>query len=159
MELVTDYTTGENAILATPPTVTIEGTDYRLRRLGMQDTLRIAKIVSIGANAAGMNLASFNDGDAAAYAGQVISCLVGGMPFAENQVLDLFASLLGVSGADIRNPDKFPMGSELLIGEALAQHPDITVFFAKLGGMLTKLLPPAEETDPESETPSDSSAD
>lgn len=163
-EQTMNYTAGEQALMAAPPIITVNGIEYKCRRLGMVDTLRIAKIIAIGAGAVGQNLAAVDLEDAAGLSGQVIQWLVAGMPYAETQVLDLFASLLGVSGTDIRNPDKFPMGSELIIGEALSKHPDIHSFFANLGGLLTTLLPPMpKETlpivDAETPTPGDSSAD
>jgi len=40
--------------------------------------------------------------------------------------------LLGIKNEEIRNPAKFPMGSEVAIIKALVEHVDAKAFFIKL---------------------------
>ena len=127
-----EVTTGMEPIVGEGPTVEIEGVIYRLRRLGMRDTFRIAKIMGIGvASMAGMvNLSRLN----ADMAGMAV---IAAIPYAEDEILDLLASLVGVGEEDIRDPNLFPLGSELKIIDAIAKHQDLQAFFTQLHHLLT----------------------
>src|SRR5690554_6655603 len=48
---MTDPTKGDSPILDPGPIVEIDGTTYPLRRLGVRDTLTLAKVIAIGARA------------------------------------------------------------------------------------------------------------
>ncbi|GAH45462.1 unnamed protein product, partial [marine sediment metagenome] len=54
----------------------------------------------------------------------------------DQQILSLFADVLGVKNEEIRNPDIFPMGSEIDIIKALVEHIDVKAFFTRLTGLL-----------------------
>jgi len=118
-------------LIGDTPTVTIKGKEYRMRRLGMSDTFKLARIIGIGAAGIGKEITSLE-----MTAESAIGLLIVGFPFAEDRILELFASLLGVSDEDIRNPDKFPIGSEVDIIKALVEHIDVKAFFTKLTGLL-----------------------
>ena len=49
---MTDPTKGDAPILDPGPIVEIDGTTYPLRRLGVRDTLTLAKVIAIGARGA-----------------------------------------------------------------------------------------------------------
>lgn len=118
-------------LIGDTPRVTIKGKEYRMRRLGMVDTFKLARIMGIGAAGIGKEISSLE-----MTAESAIGLLIVGFPYAEEKILDLFASLLGVSEEEIRNPDVFPIGSEIEIIKALTGHIDVKAFFTKLTGLL-----------------------
>ena len=67
---------------------------------------------------------------------KIIGLLIVGFPYADQLILSLFADVLGVKIEDIKNPDLFPMGSEVDIVQALIEHIDVKAFFTKLAGLL-----------------------
>lgn len=109
------------------PTVVINGKSYKMRRLGMADTFKLFRIIGIGAAGIGKELSSLDMTPETA-----IALLIVGFPYAADQILDLFASLLGIKPEEIRKPAKFPMGSEVAIIKALVEHVDAKAFFIKL---------------------------
>ena len=114
-------------LIGDTPIVTIKGKEYKMRRLGIADTFKLARIIGIGAAGIGKELATLDmDAETA------IGLLIVGFPYASNQILELFASLLGVKDEEIKNPNMFPMGSEVTIIKALAEHVDAKAFFIKL---------------------------
>ena len=113
------------------PIVIIQGKEYKMRRLGMVDTFKLARIIGIGAAGIGKELTTLEMTPESA-----IGLLIVGFPYADRQILDLFADLLGVDINDIRNPEKFPIGSEIDIIKALVTHVDIKAFFTKLTELL-----------------------
>lgn len=118
-------------LIGDTPTVTIKGKKYKMRRLGMSDTFKLARIIGIGAAGIGKEITSLE-----MTAESAIGLLIVGFPYAEDRILNLFSSLLGVSDEDIRNPDIFPIGSEIDIVKALVEHIDVKAFFTKLTGLL-----------------------
>ena len=118
-------------LIGETPTLTIKGKKYRVRRLGMVDTFRLARIVSIGAAGIGKEMSTLELTPEAA-----IGLLVIGFPYAEKHIIELFASLLDVKEEDMRDPNKFPMGSEIEIAKALINHIDVKAFFTKLPELL-----------------------
>ena len=129
-----EVTTGMEPIVGETPTVEIEGKVYTMRRLGMQDTFRLAKILGVGfARLAGV--ASINKLDLETGALAMIAAI----PYAENDILNLLASIVGASPEDIRNPELFPFGSELDIIEALMEHQDLKAFFTRFERLMDKI--------------------
>jgi len=109
------------------PVVTIGGKEYKMRRLGMADTFKFAQIIGIGAAGIGKELVTLDLTPEA-----VIGLLIVGFPYASDRILDLFAGLLGVKPEEIRDPNIFPIGSEVTIIKALVTHVDAKAFFIKL---------------------------
>ena len=130
-EKLTEVTTGMEPIVGVKPTVEIEGKTYTIRRLGIADTFAIVRIIGIGIKQLGQigGLKSLDQQS-------MVLALVGAIPYAEDEILDLLADLVGVDGADIRNPELFPLGSELAIIEALSKHQDLQAFFTRLQGLM-----------------------
>jgi hypothetical protein len=126
-----EVTTGMEPIVGVKPTVEIEGKTYTIRRLGIADTFAIVRIIGIGIKQLGQigGLKSLDQQS-------MVLALVGAIPYAEDEILDLLADLVGVDGADIRNPELFPLGSEIAIIEALSKHPDLQAFFTRLQGLM-----------------------
>jgi hypothetical protein len=120
--------TGTAALTYEPPSIEIAGVTYKLRRLGILDTLRLAKIVAAGVAGLGREVGSLDTLDP-----QVLGMLIlAGAPFAERQVLEFLGSVIGVEPKDMADPNKFPMGSEVQIVEALVTHEDVRAFFDRL---------------------------
>lgn len=118
-------------LIGDTPVITIKGKEYKMRRLGIVDTFQLARIIGIGAAGLGKEVANLDMTPEAA-----IGLLIVGFPFASKEILDLFASLLGVKPEEIRNPDLFPMGSEVDIIKALINHIDVMAFFDKLAELI-----------------------
>lgn len=120
--------TGTAALTYEPPVIEIAGVQYKLRRLGILDTLRLAKILAAGVAGLGKEIGSLDTLDP-----QVLGMLIlAGAPFAERQVLEFLGSVIGVSWEDMRDPNRFPMGTEVQIIEALVEHEDVRAFFERL---------------------------
>jgi len=118
-------------LIGDTPTVTIKGKEYKMRRLGMADTFKLARIIAIGAGGIGKEINSLD-----ITAETAIGLLIVGFPYADQQILNLFADVLGVKNEEIRNPDIFPMGSEIDLIKALVEHIDVKAFFLKLTELL-----------------------
>ena len=120
-------------LIGETPVVVIAGKEYKMRRLGMADTFKLARVIAMGAAGLGTEISKVKMD-----AESVIGLLVIGFPYASDLVMELFASVLGVKVEDVKNPNLFPMGSEIEIIQALVGHIDVKAFFTKLTG-LTKM--------------------
>ena len=118
-------------LIGDTPIVTIKDKEYKMRRLGIADTFKLARIIGIGAAGIGKEIVALDMTPETA-----IGLLIVGFPFAADQILELFASLLGVTSEEIRDPNVFPMGSEVTIIKALVEHIDARAFFTKLGELM-----------------------
>ena len=118
-------------LIADTPTVVIAGKEYKMRRLGVADTFKLAKVLAVGAAGMGKEI-----GGVELNAEMAIGLFIAGFPFAEREIMELFASIIGVKYADILNPSLFPMGSEIDIIQAMVGHVDVKVFFGKVVGLL-----------------------
>lgn len=129
-EKLEEVTTGMKPIVGDTPTVEIEGRTYKLRRLGISDTFAIARILGVGVKQLGnLGIGSLNEQAA-------VLAIIAAIPYAEDEILDLLADIVGVDGSDIRNPELFPLGSEIAIIEALSKHQDLQAFFTRLQGLM-----------------------
>lgn len=124
-EKLEEVTTGLEPIVGEKPTVEIEGKTYTIRRLGIPDTFRIIRILGIGVQQLGNMAGGLNER-------AMVLAIVAAIPYAEDEIMDLLADLVGVDGADVRNPEIFPLGSEIAIIEALSKHQDLKAFFTRL---------------------------
>ena len=117
-------------ILDDAPTVEIAGHTYPLRRLGLRDVFRVARIFGNGVHVLG---------DAAAYSpGQVVQVLVASVARAEEEVLQLIASLIGLDRADLDDVERFPMESIVDVFEVLSESQDLAVFLARVEALMSK---------------------
>lgn len=112
-------------ILYTPPTVTIAGVEYPLRRLSMKDVFRIVPIVSKGANA-------ILAGNGQLTAPQILQALMQALVTSEREVTALLADLIGVTPADLEDGDRFPITAAIDIIEAVAKHEDLRAFIERV---------------------------
>jgi hypothetical protein len=119
-------------ILDEGPIVTIAGVDYRIRRLGFRDVFKVSRVL-------GRGLAILGDQASSLTPGQAIQVIVASMSQNENEVLDLAASILGVTRSDLEDTDRFPMDAIVDVASALAEHQDLRAFLAKVQALMTRL--------------------
>jgi hypothetical protein len=119
------------AMIGEGPVVEIEGTTYRMRRLGIADTFKLARIIAIGAAGIGKEIG--NQEMSPELFGTLFLC---GFPYAERQVFEFLSSIIGVEENELKDPVKFPMGSEVIIVNALAEHIDVKSFFNSVKSLL-----------------------
>ena len=122
-----EVTTGMEPIVGTKPTVEIEGKTYTVRRLGIPDMFTVIRILGVGVKQLG-SMGGLQSLDSAS----VALALVAAIPHAEDEIMDLLADIVGVDGADIRNPDIFPIDAIVDIIGVLAEHQDLKAFFTRL---------------------------
>ena len=118
-------------LIGETPVVIIEGKEYRMKRLGIAHTFKLARIIGMGAAGIGKQVSNLEMN-----AESMIGLLIVGFPYADQLILSLFSDVLGVKIEDIKNPNLFPMGSEVDIIKALIGHIDVKAFFIKLTGLL-----------------------
>lgn len=122
-----EVTTGMEPIVGETPTVEIEGKTYTVRRLGIPDMFTVIRILGVGVKQLG-SMGGLQSLDSAS----VALALVAAIPHAEDEIMDLLADIVGVDGADIRNPDIFPIDAIVDIIGVLAEHQDLKAFFTRL---------------------------
>ena len=122
-----EVTTGMEPIVGAKPTVEIEGRTYTVRRLGIPDMFTVIRILGVGVKQLG-SMGGLQSLDSAS----VALALVAAIPHAEDEIMDLLADIVGVDGADIRNPDIFPIDAIVDIIGVLAEHQDLKAFFTRL---------------------------
>lgn len=108
--------------------IEIAGTTYTVRRLGLRDVFKVARILGNGIAVLG---------DAASYTpGQVLQILVASLSRAENEVMALIADVLNVDRKALDDPELFPMDSIIDILKALAEGQDIAAFLTKIEALM-----------------------
>lgn len=120
-------------LIADTPTVTINKREFKMRRMGVADTFKLAKVISIGAAGMGAEIGNIELNPEV-----VAGLLLAGFPFAEKEILEFLASVIGVRYEDMKDPEKFPMGSEVEIISKLMEHVDMKAFFTKATGLFKK---------------------
>lgn len=133
---MSDPTKGDSPILDPGPIVEIDGKPYPLRRLGVRDTFKLAKIVAVGAAALNPTQQFTNNDMAKPEVLQQL--LLAGLMAAETTVLELMASLISVTVKELEDPERFPMSTPLDIAMALVEHQDLRAFFAHVQPLLLK---------------------
>jgi hypothetical protein len=119
----------QDPILSTGTTVDIAGKTYTLRRLGLQDVFRVARILGNGVAVIGNANDKYNSV-------QIAQILIASMTRNEAEVLDLIADLLNVERKLLNDPNVFPMDSMLDIFDALSKHQDLANFLARLTALM-----------------------
>lgn len=114
------------------PSVTIEGTEYTLRRLGIRSGFAFIRLLRgllvLGATHV-ERLAMVNLKNLASLESLSIIFYMGA-PDLEEGFIKFLAEIVGVSAEDMSDGQKFPLGSELQILRACGDHPDIQRFLA-----------------------------
>ena len=118
-------------LIADTPVVVINGKEYKLRRLGVGDTFKLARVIAVAAAGMGKEIADIEMNLETA-----TGLLLAGFPYAERPMIELLAGIIGVKYEDMKDPEKFPMGSEIGIIMALEKHVDVIAFFGKLTELL-----------------------
>ena len=119
-------------ILDEGPMVTIAGVEYRIRRLGFRDVFKVARVL-------GRGIAILGDQAANLTPGQAIQVIVAAMSSNEDEVLELAASILGVTRKDFDDTERFPMDALVDVAGALAEHQDLRAFLAKVQALMERL--------------------
>jgi len=118
-------------ILYEPPTVTVNGVEYPLRRLGLRDVFLVSRIL-------GRGIAVLTSGEEF-HPSQVLQVLLTSLTSNEDEVLKLLASVLSIKRETLEDPTVFPMSSIITVVEALAQHQDLKEFLGNVQALATRL--------------------
>lgn len=124
----------------TPPIVTVNGREYPLRRLGLQDVLLAGKIVQAALRRLAATDPSIRDG--ITFAAIATTALIE----EEETVTRFLARLLNVTPAEMIDPDLFPVDALFDVIEALEEHEDLRAFLARSSSLGQRLAPAAEQT-------------
>ena len=139
-------TTGAGALMLEPPVLDIEGKKYPLRKLGLVDIERILVIVKkVSKSVDALKMTSLDE----LTAQKGVQFFIDFMPYAMDEIVDFMGSVIGLktgipfdvaedkrkkSKADhpqdpnegtMRDPNVFPLGSEVKLLLMLSEHPDV----------------------------------
>lgn len=123
----------EAPLLAEPPVITVAGREYPMRRLGVRDTFKLARILAAGAAGLGQQLERMEMTPE-----NIGMLLIAGVPFAEKQAIEVLSSVIGVTPEEFSDPARFPMGSELEVIGGLIEHQDLKAFFRTFGRLIER---------------------
>ena len=168
---------GAGALMREPPIVKIGDKKYPLRRLGLLDIERLAGIVSKVTKFIDRSIVTNIDSFTPQMAG---SFLIDFLPYAFDEIVAFLATVIGLDAGvpenivaekrkkskarefqdpndgTIRDPNVFPLGSEVKLILALAEHQDVVSFFAeakRAPSLLKKLI--GERKGPSTESSDD----
>jgi hypothetical protein len=122
----------KDTILDSAATVEIAGVTYTLRRLGLQDVFRVARILGGGVAVLGESTGKYTSLE-------IAQVLIAAMTRNEDEVLNLVADLLNVERKTLADPDKFPMDSMIDIIQAVSEHQDLKAFLSRVAVMMDRL--------------------
>lgn len=114
-------------------------TTYTMRHLSVRDTFALTEILATGARASGVDLKTLDISrldDGLQVAQMFGDLLFNALAYAEDELVNLMASLLGVNASSFADGQIMPMGSEITIIQALVQHPDAAALFKQLGNAI-----------------------
>jgi len=142
-------TKGAGALLKAPPVVTIAGNKYSLRRLGLIDIEKMIRIVEKVVEVGGRQKVDFKNLNSE----DGVRFLLDFLPYAFDETVEFLADVIGLKSGypvkeaekrrkksktdkdsnegTIRDPNVFPLGSEIRLIEALSKHPDVLSFFTE----------------------------
>ena len=133
-------TTGSEPMLYEAPIITIVGKEYTMRRLGIFDVTRLARILSKSGGAlltklgSTIGLGKLNEGIKSLKdfpVGDWFMAIISALPDTAEDVIGFLASTLKGWEGDVKDGDQFPLGTELEIVEKLLEHEDVVAFFAR----------------------------
>lgn len=141
---MTGKTTGSEPMFYKAPTIEIVGKEYTMRRLGIFDVTKLARILS---SSGGTLLAKLGglindhkdvkDADVEAVkslkdfpVGDWFQAIVVTLPEVAEELVDFLASTVKGFKGDFKDGDQFPLGTELEIVENLLESEDVVAFFA-----------------------------
>lgn len=120
----TDAPPAVDPVLYEPPTVTINGREYPMRRLGLKDGFKAAAIFQKG-------LTGIRAAGGVADGAELVAIILGALVDEETAVTDFLASSIKVSRQDLQNPELFPITAIFDIIDALVKHEDLRSFLAR----------------------------
>lgn len=110
------------------PKLEIAGREYHVRRLGLLDIKWLAELIAGGTGFIEKTLSRVPD--LSGLSPEAIGSLIlGYLPEAFDEVADWMAGMIGISTQDIRDPELFPLGSEIRVIKKLVEHEDVVGFF------------------------------
>ena len=123
-------------ILYKPPVLDIGGVDRKMHRPNIFEVLDFAGIVSKVANVftpdqwmeAGEKISPKKGGLDLEFAGKFLFQLI---PVAGAELIVFLGKMVGMSSEDVHDGEKFPLGSELKIANAILECPDVLSFFTE----------------------------
>ena len=143
-------TTGAGTLMLEPPVLDIEGKKYPLRKLGLVDIERILVIVKkVSKSVDALKMTSFDEMTPQ----KGVQFFIDFMPYAMDEIVDFMGTVIGLnpgipfedaekkkksSKADhpkdpnegtMRDPNVFPLGSEVKLLLLLSEHPDVVNLF------------------------------
>ncbi|GAF72760.1 unnamed protein product [marine sediment metagenome] len=176
-------TGGAAPLLWEPPVLVIEGKEYPLRKLGLVDIERLTGIVrKVSQSVDALGMVSFDEMTPQ----KGMEFLISFMPHAMDEVIRFLAGVIGLkpgipfedaetklakskaenpqdpNKGTIRDPDIFPLGSEVQLIGLLAEHRNVVDFFTNsktLFGTLKTLLGRSSEPSTESKADTDGATD
>ena len=134
-----------DVILRDKPVHMIAGREHTIKRFGIPDVFKFAKIFATGAAYAGQSMSGAMSTGQDGFTGYMLL----GLAYAEKETLALLAYSIDVSVEELSDPDQYPVDSIVEIIEALSKSQDIQALMGKFQKMMQK-LPEAQNTKPES---------
>lgn len=161
-----DTSKGDRALVADLPVVELHGEPWQLKRLGVESTIRLVRLISASVKNNRDGMASIEvteEGISGLQSSLGLTVLLDVISQDESTTISLLAQLLGVDIGQIRDPDFMGPAEMLRVFKALPGHPDFTRFFIELG-WAPKGRKAAQETTPtetssEHSTPSNADTD
>jgi len=130
-------TKGTGPLMYEAPTIQIVGAEYTMRRLGIFDVTKLARILSSAGGTLLTQLGStINDVKEIKSLkefpiGDWFRAIITSLPEVAEEFVGFLASTLKGWAGDIKDGDQFPLGTELEIVEKLLEHEDVVAFFAR----------------------------
>ena len=134
---MTGKTTGAEPLLYKAPTIKIVGKEYTMRRLGIFDVTKLARILSSSGGALltklGSTITNVKDvkGLKDFPIGDWVQAIIVTLPEVAEDIVGFLVSTLKGWKGDIKDGDQFPLGTELEIVEKLIESEDVVAFFAR----------------------------
>ena len=128
-----------DALISTP-TIEINGEEKEIPRLGIVATFKatniIFGIIKKAPNVVGVEqLKKMGKGEIEKE--KAITYIIELISYAEDDVINFLAHVMQEKEEDIRNPEKYPMGSGVdILYKLVTQHPDFKAFVGQLGKLI-----------------------
>ena len=116
------------------PTLEIAGREYTVRRLGILDVMALGKIYASCQARQAFQLKTLFDG-AEISVNMLGATLISAIPYEGEAICKFMASLVGVDVESFKDPNVFPLGSEIQIIDKLIEHEDVLAFLERVQGM------------------------
>lgn len=122
-------------ILKEKPVATINGTRYTMRRLGIPDVFKFAKIFGPHIHTLADMLAKSDD-ETKAVGANMIATIITLVPELQEPLVGYVASVIGVETSALEDPEQFPLSSIDELFNAISTHPDLKSFLERLSPLV-----------------------